>query len=531
MKKVVLLVLFGFLVACDQVVVEEENLVPEVFEPAEEVGISLIEEFNQSRYWDDVARSETSYLDFRFTGCKTVTTHEVARCRKYDANAARGFYFDNTLYFKDGQEIRLMQSGNNGLRRDDDLLQVIFIGELLGVLPVSFREAIQTVNLGSTTRIDFSDGLLTMPVSYTYEFDGATLREVFLAIFPHVAVSKTSTSELSSLVDAEFSLRFKYGFERQQVEEAYLWYYFYPYLDHQAADADETFDQLDAFYSSRGSSRSIGQTNGSTELPPHATLYVDSGRDNVLIPSEPSSLDEIINRGIQTRNVVDRRIGHPAYGRVNQNYRVYDIVFADDVSMEFLVHSDIDQTVGEEVVFEASYLHGQLPRFLREGFEFIALLPGGANVGILSNGYSFHLDYYNMGKSNNSMNHFLIHEVGHISLDWEQALVFDENAGPGGYILMDSPLDGDQWKEAQVKDQGFITLYSDDYPLTVPHPEWGYSGSEDVADTLVFYIASRMGSHRHHPKLLAVWETVLANRFALLDELDFSVPPKGRLSK
>ena len=511
---------------------EEEELVPQ----EEIVLYSRLDQLDATTGWQRLFDTNTSYLDFRFVGCMSVTTNQEVECRKYDYNIAKTFYFENNIYFTDGDVIRLTQPGNPGFERDDDLLQVVFIGELLGVLPAIFRDMIDEVHVEQRTTIAMSNGVLKMPLRYDYEYNTQTIRELFMLFYQDSIRQRISLSELKELISFEVSQQYSNGTSQQQLLEAVLWYYFYPVMGNDHPEHEMVYDRLETYFSELSLPGGLWLTEERVqafELPPHDTLYVNSERENVRIPSDPSALDEIIYRGKEIRNIVDRRLPHPKHGRVDQEYYVFDIIFVDDDSMEFLANTEIDFDVVEEIVFEVSLLHGQLPRILRENFDFIGLQPGFANVGILRHGYSFHLDYYNLGRDGGrSMNHFLIHEMGHISLDWEQALRFDENARSDAYITQSyNPLDGELWKRAIELDDTFSTLYAEAYPLTLPHPEWGYSGSEDVADTLVFYIASRMSTERFHPKLLDIWETALGNRFAVLDQLDFTPPAKGRLSQ
>jgi len=258
-------------------------------------------------------------------------------------------------------------------------------------------------------------------------------------------------------------------------------------------------------------------------------LYVDSGREDLLEETSPSALDEIDYRGVETHQLRDRRAGDNV-NWIDHPYHTYHIAYADEDTMAMYVNVDIDKETADAIVFEVSYFYGQLPLILRKPLNFVTVHPGNRNILLSPDGYMFHLGYYQ--QSNGSMQHFLVHEIAHISLDWAQALNFP---GTGNKTLYyehsNNPIAESTWLEAARLDGGFITQYARNNPFVGPDPDNGYEGGEDMADTLVFYIASRISTERYHPKLRALWETALGHRFAILDTLDFSIPPRGRLSQ
>ena len=495
----------------------------------------VYEKIDSFPLWQRVFERETNYFDFRFLGCKSLIDGIEVKCQKYNYDFAQTIYFDNMLYFKDQDEIQLIQQGNPMLNRDDDILQIIFIGELIGLLPVELRNQIELISVERNATVVFDSGVLTMPSSYLYEDSASYLRQIFLTLFRSLE-NRANYDVVVELIDHKISKEYDRQSGQNKVLEAILWYYFQPLLESVDENEVDTLNKLSNYFDESGfgfgyREEIVDFEYYSTRLPNHKTLYVNSARENLFYDTDQSALDEIIFQGIEVRNVVDRRLGEPTYGRVDQEYFIFYIKFIDETEMEFLVNIEIDFEEAEKIVYDVSLLHGQLPTFLRTNFKFIALQPGYANVGILRNGYSFHLDYYKQGLNNGSMKHFLIHEVGHISLDWEQALPFDDNAGEYGYLKQEyNPIDGERWIAAQNSDDGYLTMYSQENPLVRLTDQGFMNGSEDVADTLVFYIASTMAKDRFHPELIILWESVAGNRFKILDELDFSTPPRGKLS-
>jgi hypothetical protein len=515
----------------DDVILDEKI---ETESPMETIEF-VYEKIDSISLWQKVFENESNYFDFRFMGCKNLLDNSEVRCQKYNYDFAQNIYFDNMIYFKDQDEIQLIQQGNPMLNRDDDLLQVIFVGELVGLLPPVLRKQIDIIKIERNTSLKYSSGVLTLPLSYQYEDNASYLRQIFLALYWALEI-RPDVESITELVNHNISKEYDRQLGQNKVLEIVLWYYFQPLLESVDLAEENTLSKLNVYFDDNGFdfgfvNQTVDFETYSITLPNHKTLYVNSAREELFNDTDPSALDEIIYKGIEDRNVVDRRLGEPTYGRVDQEYYIFDIIFIDGTEMEFLVNKEIDFEEAEKIVYEVSLLHGQLPTFLRTNFNFIALQPGYANVGILRYGYSFHLDYYKQGLNNGSMKHFLIHEVGHISLDWEQALPFDEAGGEYGYLQQEyNPIDGERWIEAQKKDEGFLTMYSEENPLVRLTDQGFMNGSEDVADTLVFYIAITMSADRFHPELINLWKNIAGNRFEILDEFDFTPPPRGRLS-
>jgi hypothetical protein len=543
MKKILVLILIGFLVACEQVsvgedssnesvIVLEEPVIedePLVEEPPVVLDMNrvLVDQFNHMSYWNDVVRSETNYVDFRFIGCKSLSSDTLVPCRKYEWSVENEYYLDYNLYFEDGDVVQLTQPGNIGFQRDDDLLQVVFIGEVLGVLPVSMRQTIDEVRVSNDTSLRIDNGVLHVPNRYTYEYDATFLQSIFILLYQRDVKPFINLLELSQIVPYDVSKLYKSGDPNQALLEVVLAYYVTSKL---AATVDQQLIQDLAPYFSKNGLIVLNSESSDRELvlPNHHTLYVDSGREGILISSDPSALDEIVYQGIQSRNMVDSRRG-PSTAKDPQDYHVYLIRNVDDDTMEFLVNVEIDQELGEELVFEISYIHSQMPRILRQHLDFLVLQPGFGQFVLTRHGYTIHIDNYNQERFHSVVSLF-IHEMGHVALDWEQSYFFD--SGPDGITLQPfSPLSGEAWEQAQIKDGGFITYYAQENPLNLPHPVWRYRGPEDVADSLIFYLASRLATDRFHPKLLDIWETAVGHRFSIFDELDFSRPARGRLSQ
>ena len=509
---------------------EESNTDAEVEQPL----IAKIKRVDVDDYWQQVISEYSSYVDFRYQGCVSQGSLEIIECRKYDWQFRNVAYYHNNLYFQDGKELLLRQFASDAMKRDQEFLQVIFVGELLGFIPASQRILIDQVDITDQADIAFQEGVLRLPNRSDLEYNISFLRDLFERLTGSTVKASVRYSELEEVLDEPISEFAILGSDATKVSETYLAYYFQTITQAKLRFFEpSTYDELDRIFSEKGLKASL---NGSDEplnldsLPAHAVLYVNSELEKPLTTFSPSALDAIDYIGITNQEMKDRRnIADHVNNRLYR-YRTYEITYIDDDSMMMYVNADIDQAAADEIVEEVSHMYGQLPIFLRTPLNFVTVQPGTPNISLNPDGYVFHLGYYRM--SGRPMQHFLIHEIAHISLDWAQGLNFPDSGGKNIYYKLEqSPLIESEWLEAYEQDGGYITQYAFDYPFPVPDSQFGYRGGEDVADTLVFYIASRLNGEQYHPKLLALWETVIGNRFAILDQLDFSLPQRGRLSQ
>lgn len=545
MKRLLMLLIIVLLAGCDASVdvveepavvqpdIEDEVIEPEVVEqpPIEEEVVNFVK-LDDLEIIKLIFDGESSYVDFRYFGCKDNVTNRSVECTRFDYNHAQTYYFYNRLYFADGDVIPLTQKGSLGERRDDDILQVIFIGELLGVIPKDFRDQIESVKVGETNRVQFTKGILYIPSSYQLEENSFTLRQIF-SLFYQEYVRHMELSEIEALISYDISDYYSSSTGEAKLFEVSLWYWLYPVLSHENDKHSEFFSIVDDYYSSNIFNRSILTTedlSAEMTLPVHFPLYVNSMREFIRRPSDPSALDGIDYEGVVTHTLPDRRREYPEEIDVTTTFHLYKITYIDGTYLDFYVNEEIKEEKVKPLVEEISYFYGQLPTSLRSNFRFFGVHDGFPNIALREYGYTMHLGFYEMGRSNGNMQDFLVHELGHVALDWIQSYhgIWGEK-----FVQDYNPIDGDRWAQAQLDDGSFITEYAQNVPLMEEMdagPFMIYIGSEDVADTLVFYLSSRLNADYYHPKLLATWETILENRFKILDELDFSLPPRGQLS-
>jgi len=514
---------------------EDEVTVDEDTEESEFIDtLDLLEKVDVLDHWQQVVSEYTSYVDFRYQGCVSQTSLDPIECRKYDWQFRNIAYYHNNLYFKDSSSMLVRQYASDAMKRDQEYLQVIFLGELIGLIPASQRMMIERVDITDQFSITVQDGVLTLPNRYDLEYNVSFLRDLYSRWMGTRILEAITYDELEDILIEPVSEYASLGSDETKVYETYLAYYFQTISSGKLSFFDElTYESLHTFFAAKAFDASLegsGEPLDPNSLPAHAVLYVNSELEKTLPASSPSALEAIDYVGITEQQMKDRRNNEDSVDNKRYPYRTYEITYIDDDSMMMYVNDDIAPAAADNLVEEVSQIYGQLPVFLRRPLNFVTVQPGTPNISLYPDGYVFHLDYYRM--SGRPMHHFLVHEIAHISMDWAQGLNFPDRGRNNIYYKLDqSPLVESEWLDAYEKDGGFITQYAYDYPFPVPDNQFGYRGGEDVADTLVFYMASRFNSEQYHPKLLALWETVLGNRFAILDQLDFSLPPRGQLSQ
>ena len=175
-------------------------------------------------------------------------------------------------------------------------------------------------------------------------------------------------------------------------------------------------------------------------------------------------------------------------------YNVFDARYVDDTTVRLWISIDFPRgSVG--VATEYGALIGRTPTFLRTHFEDFVLRPDGA---IAANGksgpYFHHVVYWSetTGAQRASFEEIMIHEQAHIQ------------------PTLESIESSDAWRAAQEADTEFASYYARSRP-----------DAEDIAETMILYVASRHRRDRIGEVNAVAIEEALAHRFAILDAQDW----------
>lgn len=218
------------------------------------------------------------------------------------------------------------------------------------------------------------------------------------------------------------------------------------------------------------------------------TIFIDP---DILSPDDPTTLVSVDSAGTGERTMFDRRVDD----FVVVQARLFDATFDDGLSAEIQVNPELEAAEARAAAEKYAEIIGRLPTALRDDVATVWIhagteLFGGGNDNIL-----IHTGQADIYEADGILEEALIHEAAHTSLDAAHA------TAPG-------------WLAAQESDNRFISQYAEDNPAR-----------EDIAETMVPYIALRYQSDGITDFLAAVIAQAVPARIEYLDAQGFDMYP------
>ena len=216
---------------------------------------------------------------------------------------------------------------------------------------------------------------------------------------------------------------------------------------------------------------------------------------DIINSNDPTTLKELIYIGKDYREMFDRRKG----GRwLNKKVFLFNAVYEDrlieiQVNPEF---KNVDNAFKE--AFYYSEVIGRLPNFLLTNVKTVWIHKGKKNYGGGNENLLIHTGRSKEYISKEILEEVFIHEAGHTSLDWDF----------GGL------LSKAEWQEAKSKDKEHISDYAKKF-----------SRSEDVAESILTWIAVRYRSDRISKENNELVLNTIPNRLKFFDEQNFDMYP------
>ena len=205
------------------------------------------------------------------------------------------------------------------------------------------------------------------------------------------------------------------------------------------------------------------------------------------------------NKGLDNRLFYDKSISDFAY----YSARVYEVIFGDNLSLEFEIYSEFSIEESETLVEKYAPLIGQLGKDLRKNIKSIEFLKGEE---VASAQKSEDLSYANITLHTDWLNNtvetrpdgdrteeLFIHEAAHLSID---PYVYGQQG----------------WTDAVNLDGNYLSTYAKDNP-----------DSEDVAETFQAYIAVKYFPERITSSLRDTILSICLNRFKYFDSLNLDL--------
>jgi hypothetical protein len=230
---------------------------------------------------------------------------------------------------------------------------------------------------------------------------------------------------------------------------------------------------------------------GSRPVPPpfDGTIFIDP---DIITESDPTSFESLAYVGVGTRTMYDRRVN----GWVSRDAFLFDATFDDGLLIEVQVNPEF----GTPEAAEAQARRfappiGRLPTALRLDVETVWIHLGTEPFGGGNNNILIHTGQATLYERDGILEETLVHEAAHTSLD-------PYHASAAG------------WLQAQSADPTFISTYARDYP-----------DREDIAETMVPYLAVRYRPDRVAPSMVTTILQAIPNRIAYLDGLGLAMYP------
>ncbi|HVF35508.1 MAG TPA: hypothetical protein VND91_09325, partial [Candidatus Saccharimonadia bacterium] len=228
-------------------------------------------------------------------------------------------------------------------------------------------------------------------------------------------------------------------------------------------------------------------------VPPYSgTITLDP---DIITSADPTAYTGLTATGRGVRTMFDRRrnafVQYDAY--------LFRATYADALQIEFQVNPEFGsvEAAQAQVAFYAPII-GRLPRMLRRDVQTSWIHQGdqpfgGGNNNLLIHTGSLAQQYI----AANILEETLAHEAAHTSLDAQHAA----SAG---------------WLDAQARDPEFISTYARDNATR-----------EDVAETIVPWLALRARAGRVAPATLTTIRNAIPRRIAYLDAQALDLAPWG----
>ncbi len=227
------------------------------------------------------------------------------------------------------------------------------------------------------------------------------------------------------------------------------------------------------------------------EPPFWGTIFIDP---NIVTDSDPSAFKSISYKGIELREMYDRRSSW-----INLQAFLFEAKFDDGGIIEMQVNPEFkDKSLAEVEAKKYALLIGQLPAFLRKDIQTSWIHKGIYDLGGGNNNILIHTGDAEQLERDGILEETLIHEASHTSLDSYHA-------------------NNHAWLEAQSKDNNFISNYARDNPLR-----------EDIAESFLAYLAAIHLSDRISFELKLQILSTIPNRIEYFENQNFDLSQYSR---
>lgn len=213
---------------------------------------------------------------------------------------------------------------------------------------------------------------------------------------------------------------------------------------------------------------------------------------DLITPADPTAFTGAASAGRGSRRMFDRRVDN----WITVDAYLVRLSFADGPAVEVQVNPEVG-SAGAALALAQRFgpAIGQLPRALRADVETVWIHEGTFPFGGGNDNLLIHVGQADDYDATGVLEEVLVHEAAHTSLD----------AAHAGAAY---------WTEAQGADRCFVSTYARDFPTR-----------EDVAESLVPYLALRHRPEALTPEQRAAIAASMPNRMVYFDWLDLDLSP------
>ena len=233
-----------------------------------------------------------------------------------------------------------------------------------------------------------------------------------------------------------------------------------------------------------------------------ATEWKDGDIINKKDPSNFINLSFLEKKNVMGYDVrtLSNKYTKDGWGRSSFTVFVFNATFENSKDILINVNDEFktDKKAKKQAIKWAK-IYGQMPNFLKKNVKEITIHKGKAGWAGGQGTIVIHTDYLT-NENKKYAEELMFHELTHASLDWWW----------GGSV------NEEKWKNAVSTDKYYISEYA-----------WELPGNEDLAETVLWWYASRCKADRISKKNNEKVNKFLTNRFKYLDEQNYDMHPSN----
>ena len=227
-----------------------------------------------------------------------------------------------------------------------------------------------------------------------------------------------------------------------------------------------------------------------------ATTFVDG---DIINNKDPSNFKGV--SFVEKKNILDydkrtfKNNSKDGWGKTSFSAYIFKGSFKNSDDILIKINAEFKKKEkAEKIAIKFGNIYGQMPKFLRKKVKNLILHKGNTSWAGGDGKIIIHTNYPDKKYIEESM----IHELTHASLDWWW----------GGSV------DEENWKRVIIEDKMYISEYA-----------WDSPGQEDLAETVLWWYATKCKKDRISKKNYNKVVSSLPNRFKYLDNKNFDTSP------